>query len=452
MILVIIMKLSFRGLTGKVVIPCDKDYEEARQEWNRAVQKFPAAIVYCNSVEDIQNAVCWARSNHVGIRIRSGGHHYQGYSVGNGVLVIDVGLRKQIELDQENGTVSMQSGVKNRDVYNYLGARGYPFPGGTCPTVGVAGYTLGGGWGYSSRYLGLGCDSLTALEMVDFQGKLLRSDRSRNSDLLWACKGAGGGNFGVVTSMTFHLPPKVAQVTLVELEYSDASPSTMACFLDLWQKWLVDLDPRMTINASLYNSAQDGTGIYGKGLFYGFATEAAQILKPFEQSGATLGLEEMTFLEAVQKIQDAYPDSEKFQSTGRFVNRNYSMKEIETIVHLIRKRAEGSVYTAVSVYALGGKIKEVGPRDTAFYYRNSSYILGIQSVWQEDRYASGNRCWLYERFQYLRQITAGSYVNFPYNCLANYEKEYYGGNVCRLQQIAGKYDPLNVFSFPQAIR
>lgn len=446
------MELSFKGLTGAVVTPYEEGYEESRQEWNRAIQKFPLAIVYCYSAAEIQNAVCWARRNEVGIRIRSGGHHYQGYSVGNGVLVIDVSSRKHIELDKSDGTVFMQSGIQNRDAYDYLGARGYPFPGGTCPTVGVAGYTMGGGWGYSSRYMGLGCDSLTGLEMVDYQGNLIRADSNRNPDLLWACKGAGGGNFGVVTSMTFQLPPKMEQVTLVGLEYLDASPSAMAEFLNTWQKWLVGLDPRITVNASLYHSAEDGKGIYGRGLFYGSASEAAQILKPFERIGVTLSLEEMTFSEAIQTIQDAYPDSEKFQSTGRFVNRNYSMEEIETIVDLIRQRAEGSVYAAVSVYALGGKVSEINRRDTAFYYRDSAYIMGIQSVWEEDRYASANRYWLNERFQYLKQLTVGSYVNFPYNCLTDYEEEYYGGNVPRLQKIARRYDPMNVFSFPQAIQ
>lgn len=446
------MSQSFEALSGRVIFPCSMEYEQARQEWNRAIQKFPIIIVYCYSVEDVQNAVCWAVCNGVGIRIRSGGHHYEGYSIGNDVLVIDVSHMKQIKLDEADNSVSLQSGVQNRELYDYLGARDYPFPGGTCPTVGVSGYTLGGGWGYSSRYLGLGCDSLIALEMINYQGNLLKADNNHNSDLFWACRGAGGGNFGVVTSMTFKLPSKIAQVTLIELEYLDASSSVMASFLNIWQEWLTVLDERMTINASLYNSADDGMGIYGKGLFYGSAAEAAQILQPFEQIGIVLSLNEMSFLAAMQQIQDAYPDSEKFQSTGRFVNRKYSLKEIDTIVELIQERAEGSVYTAVSVYALGGKVSEVGKQCTAFYYRDVAYIIGIQSVWEQDRYAAANRFWLYYKFQYLKQLTVGSYVNFPYNCLEDYEEEYYGANMCRLRQIAGQYDPMNIFSFPQAIR
>jgi len=448
------MESSFlNGLTGKVIAPYSKEYGEARQEWNRAIQKFPLVIVYCYETEDVCNAIAWARCYHVGIRIRSGRHHYEGYSTGNLVLVIDVSPMKGIKLDKANHTLCIQSGAANQEVYNYAGAEGYPFPGGTCPTVGVVGYTLGGGWGYSSRFLGLGCDSLIELEIVNYQGKVLRVNEREHADLFWACKGAGGGNFGVVTAMTFQLPPKIAGVTLVELEYLKTSPDTMVSFLDTWQKWLSDLDDRMTLNASIYNSADAGLGIYGRGLFYGSPDEAAEILQPFERiEGAIINLEAMTFLEAMQKIQEGYPESEKFKSTGRFTDRQYNLAELRKIVELIGQRPEGSVYAAVSVYALGGKVRAVAKRETAFYYRDATYILGIQSVWEKSKYAAANISWVQKRFKYLKAITKGSYINFPYSCLKNYEKEYYGENARKLRQINKKYDPRNVFNFPQAIK
>lgn len=273
------------GLTGVIITPCQEEYEKARQEWNRAVQKFPEVIVYCSQVSDIQNAIHYARRHEMGIRIRSGGHHYQGYSTGNGVLVIDVSPMKDIRLSDSGKCVVMESGVQNREVYNFVGEKGYPFPGGTCPTVGAAGYTLGGGWGYSSRFLGLGCDSLKAAEIVNYEGKILTADETCNPDLFWALRGAGGGNFGVVTSLTYKLPPRITAVTLVELEYISPGLEEMAGFLGVWQKWLVSLDPRITMNISMYNSPQDGLGIFGRGLFYGSAEEAAFILNPFEWDG-----------------------------------------------------------------------------------------------------------------------------------------------------------------------
>jgi FAD/FMN-containing dehydrogenase len=112
----------------------------------------------------------------------------------------------------------MESGAKNSEVYDLIGSNGYAFPGGTCPTVGVSGFTLGGGWGFSRRLLGLGCESLIELEVVDYQGKLIKANQYCHPDLFWGCRGAGGGNFGVVVGMTFQLP-EPAEV------------------MDVWQNW-----------------------------------------------------------------------------------------------------------------------------------------------------------------------------------------------------------------------
>ena len=191
--------------------------------------------------------------------------------------------------------------------------------------MGVAGYVMGGGWGYSSRYLGLGCDSLLELEMVNYQGDIIKANALQNPDLFWASRGGGGGNFGVVTGMTFRLPAKVDRVTLVEFGYYYLSEDTMTAFLDNWQKWLIGLDNRMTVNASLFNSAEDGTGIFGRGLFYGPLEEANSLLQPLLPGGFHfVYLRESSFLEAIQIIEESYPEYEKFQSTGRFVNRQYS--------------------------------------------------------------------------------------------------------------------------------
>ncbi|QJW47957.1 FAD-binding oxidoreductase [bacterium BFN5] len=446
------MKAGFyKGLTGEVIHPTDPRYKEARQEWNRAIQKYPLVIVYCFTKTDVRNAICWARKHDIGIRIRSGGHHYEGYSTGNSILVIDVSKMNQLKVDRNR--LIIQGGVTNQQVYDLVGSEGYPFPGGTCPTVGVVGYTLGGGWGYSSRYLGLGCDSLLELKLVNYSGKVIKANKECNSDLFWAYKGAGGGNFGVVVSMTFKLPQKVDKVTLVEMYYPEASKETMVIFLDTWQQWLKGLDERMTLVSSVYNSAEEGKAILGRGLFYGTPEEAEQLLRPFAKlEGAEFNLQEMTFLEAMQKVQASYPDSEKFKSTGRFVERQYDLRELENIVDLIHEKAVGSVYAAVSLYALGGQVQAVGNSDTAFYYRNAQYIMGIQSIWENTLFANENILWVQERFKYLETITNGSYVNYPYSELTDYEKAYYGQNAYRLNRINKRYDPYNVFKFPQALR
>ncbi len=443
----------FEGLTGAVITPHDPGYEEARQEWNRAIQRYPIAIVYCRKKTDVSNAICWARKRRVGIRIRSRGHHYEGYSTGNCILVIDISKLQRVEINAVQGTVTVEGGVNNSQLYEALGAKGYSFPGGTCPTVGVTGYTLGGGWGYSSRLMGLGCDSLLELEIIDYTGRCLRVNKSYNADMFWALRGAGGGNLGIVVSLTFKLPPKDEGVTLVQLYYPNASRDTMVDFMEIWQKWLEGLDPKLTMSASLYYSIEDNTAIYGRGIFFGSAEEAEPLLKPFTDiEGADLSLEEMSFYEAMQKVQAAYPSYEKFKSTGRFVHKHYDRCELEEILAPIFEAPQGSVFAAITLYALGGRVAEVDKRETAFYFRSADYIMGIQSVWEKDIYAEENVEWVQKGFNYIKAITFGSYVNFPFSPLEDYERAYYGENAQRLRKINEKYDPFNVFNFPQAIK
>ncbi|PEY98763.1 FAD-linked oxidase [Bacillus sp. AFS018417] len=446
------LEMSYQGLTGEVITRYDREYEEARQEWNQAIQKFPLVIVYCYTKWDVSNAIIWARKNCIEIRIRSGGHHYEGYSIGNRVLVIDISRMHRMQLNENKHTLKVQGGVKNKQVYDFISAKGYPFPGGTCPTVGISGYTLGGGWGYLSRYLGLGCDSLLELELIDYTGKLIIANEKSHKDLFWAGCGAGGGNFGVVVSMTFKLPAKIDKVTLVEIYWPDALLETHREFLYKWQEWIINLDNRITLGASIYNSETERMAIYGRGIFYGKPEEAEEILQMLINiDGVRMNLEYITFFEAITKLQSSYPESEMFKSTGRFVYQDYDEQEINAIVDLIQERAAGSIFAAVSLYALGGKVKEVPKEATAFYYRDAKYIMGIQTIWEDAKFAKDNIKWIEQSFKYIESITEGSFVNFPYSGLKNYEEAYYGNNAKKLRKVKEKYDPLNVFSFPQGV-
>ncbi len=445
-------KTYFRGLTGDIVTPESPEYDSARQEWNRAINKFPLVIVYCNNRYDVQNAIRWAEHRNVQVRIRSGGHNYEGYSVGDGVLVIDISRMNRIFLDASRNLLSVEGGATNEQIYDYVSSKGYPFPGGTCPTVAVSGLALGGGWGLSCRNFGLACDSLTQIEMIDYRGHLLIANCYCNSDLFWACRGGGGGNFGVIVSMTFSLPPKVYKVTLAEIYYPDTDTCEQAEFIKIWQKFFEYADRRITLIASIYNDESDGRAVYCRGIFYGTPDEAAKILKPFGAiKSAQFDYHYLTFLQAITRIGESYPDSQKFKSTGRFVQRKYRDEELVNIATLVDNRPEGSVYTAITLYALGGKVAERSRSDTAFYYRSSRYIMGIQSVWVASQFARQNVAWVNERFQYLKSITKGSYVNFPYSKLRNYLEEYYGDNVYYLELVNRKYDPYNFFKFPQSL-
>lgn len=438
--------MNYNGLTGKVVTPYDPQYPKARQEYNKAVNDFPAVIVYCRGTQDVVNAIKWARKNQIPLRIRSGGHNYEGYSIGTGALVMDTTLMNAIKVNPVDNTAIVQAGTKLIDLYHTLYKQGYGFPGGTCPTVAISGLVLGGGIGLPMRYLGLACDSLLEAEMVDAEGNLLTANRRENSDLFWALRGAGGGNFGVVTSYKFRLP-KVDKITLIQLRW-DNNRLARDEFLAVWQEWLKNLNNRTSAFGGIFK-----LGAWINCFFFGEPKEARTIMKPFLViPDMTLKkIEYVDFIQAVDTIAATYGERTAFKTASGFVCRNLGREELEGLIDII-KEAPSDESSTIRVYSLGGAVRDVAPKGTAFYYRDADYIMAISSEWEHEQAAPANEIWVEEGFRYIKRLTEGSYVNFPYSGLKNYESAYYGGNAEKLRRIKSKYDPDNVFSFPQSIR
>ena len=448
------MKVDFAKLKGKVITKDDFAYEEERQGWNRGVEKYPLAIVFCKNEDEIIEAMAFAAREKLPFRIRSGRHHYEGFSNGNDILVIDISLMNKIYINEEERTVTIEGGVRNRELYEAVCGAGYPFPGGGCPTVGVVGFTLGGGWGYSSRLLGLGIDSLLQVELINYKGEKILADKKVNSDLFWALRGCGGGNFGIVTAMKFKLPHKINKATLIIIDYPNLTIDEKVLIFKLWQKEFKSLDIRLNLKTAIYNSMHKGTGIKITGLFYGNEKETMEALKPFKDIGinSDFNLEYTTVLEANRKIQDSHPEYEKYKSSGRFVYDDYSEEEIIKMVDVISDIPKSAEYAAVSFYGLGGVIKEIPKENTSFYYRDAEAIMGFQVLWEEQKYAPENKKWMLEKFRLLKTMTKGSFINFPLKELDSYEDEYYGPFKEKLRKIKEKYDPYNFFDFEQSIR
>lgn len=163
-----------------------------------------------------------------------------------------------------------------------MGELGYPFPGGGCPTVGVSGLTLGGGWGYSNRLLGLASDNLLEIELIDYKGERIVATDKYNTDLFWALRGAGGGNFGVVTSMIFKLPEKIKMATLIDIDYIGADDHEILDIFEIWTHLYMSLDKRVNLKMGIYNSEIKGRGVRITGIVYGSREEAEVILGDFK--------------------------------------------------------------------------------------------------------------------------------------------------------------------------
>ncbi|QDR82611.1 putative FAD-linked oxidoreductase YvdP [Sporomusa termitida] len=434
-----------KGLTGRVVVPSDSQYEQARQGYNKAINKYPAAIVYCLDYCDVANAILWSREQGVELRVRSGGHDYEGYSIGTCSLVIDTSPLNGIKINLADNTVNVQAGTRLLSLYEYLYKFGYTFPGGTCPTVAISGLVLGGGIGLSTRYLGLTADSLLEANMIDFAGRRLTANCCCNSELFWALKGAGGGNFGVVTDYKFKLK-KVDGITVIQLRWDD-NRAARNSFLQVWQGWLPHLDRRLSLFGGIYKE-----GAWVNAFFYGPPEEARQILQPLLNiPGLTLSnIAYVPFIEAVKIIGAMYPKREAFQAAGRFVQRHFSQAELEQILGIMDK-APSDRNSSIRVYSLGGAVRDIGAAETAFTYRQANYIIAIASAWEETDAAEAHREWVKAGFDYIYTITRGSYINFPYSQTPHYQQAYYGSNLRRLQCVKQTYDPYNLFRFPQSI-
>ncbi len=438
--------MGYEGLTGKVITPFNPAYEKARQEYNKAIDEFPIAIVYCYTSQDVANAIHWSRKNCIVPRIRSGGHNYEGYSTGTGKLVIDTTLMNGIKVDTDQNIVKVQAGTRLKNLYETLYEFGYAFPGGTCPTVAISGLVLGGGIGLSMRYLGLTADSLVEAKMVDADGNLLLVNQCHNPDLFWALRGAGGGNFGVVTSYKFKLKKKVDKITLIQLAWNDNKPARFE-FLSRWQDWLVNLDRRISAFGRIYKQ-----GASVNAFFYGKPEEAKKIIEPLLRIPglSQRNIEYIDFIEAVNIIGQSY-ERTAFEATGRFVEHHFSKGELKELINIMNE-APTDYDSYISVYSLGGAVRDLDQSSTAFFYRSANYIMAITSDWENEAEASIHKAWVAKGFNYIKSITTGSYVNFPYSRLTNYEVAYYGEYAARLACVKKKYDPCNVFSFPQSIK
>lgn len=221
-----------RGLDGALVRPGEASWAAARQLYNTRFDNLkPAAVAYVAHADDIRTVLAYARAHRIKAAIRNGGHSYGGWSSGDGRLIIDVSKLNRVRASGSSAVVG--AGSKLIDVYRALAAKGVTIPAGSCPTVGVSGLVLGGGHGVVSRAYGLTCDSLTRATLITADGKQLTADATTNKDLFWALRGAGNGNFGVVTELEFRTHPAPQAVT----GYLTWPWSRAAAVVKAWQEW-----------------------------------------------------------------------------------------------------------------------------------------------------------------------------------------------------------------------
>ena len=275
-------KCGTAKLTGRIVRPNDPGYASASLGWDELFVHYPLVIVYAQNTQDVVNALTWARQHDVALRVRSGGHSLEGWSNVDNGIVIDVSELKSVHIDTASRTATVGAGLNQLEAVTTLAKKDLAVTTGTEGSVGLSGATLGGGFGFLTRYLGMACDSLMGAEIVVASGadcaEVIRADVKSHSDLLWALRGAGNGNFGIVTSLTYKASP-LKSVAYVQATW-DGLRDLHGVF-DAWQRTGPTTDDRLGTQLEVHPNQILLFGVLAEGS----TAEAKKLLEPILSVG-----------------------------------------------------------------------------------------------------------------------------------------------------------------------
>jgi FAD/FMN-containing dehydrogenase len=456
------------NLTGRVLRAADPGWADAVQGFALNADyanNVPKNVVFCEDAEDVRNAVRYAKANKVPFRVRSGRHNYEGYSslVKDG-LIIDVSDINFVRLNPDRTIAEIGAGCDMLQLFEILGACGVTLPLATGPSVGIAGLTMGGGVGVTSRLWGLTCDNLVEVELVTADGEVVRANEKERADLFWALRGGGGGNFGAVTSFKFKVHP-VNNVAIFTLSYDwQAFPAVVA----KWQDWAFQADNRITTLLQLLTTQQ----INLQGQFTASDTDLAGIqslLGPMLDPSLGLTSVNIQILPAVfanrvmlgvDPMQpawrvDVHTDDEMFKSTSAFCTSPLPPEGISALLQGLDSPPQLSAPpmqpSMVQLLGGGGAVNVPKPTDTAVFYRDVRFVVQYDAYWSAPEDADPTITWIENLRSNMSPYTLGAYANYTDHLISDYLTAYFGGNLARLVEVKAKYDPDNLFQFPQSI-
>ncbi|WP_328764581.1 MULTISPECIES: FAD-binding oxidoreductase [unclassified Streptomyces] len=443
-----------KTVTGRVLRPGDAGFRAAGSPFNtRYASTTPAGVVSVADHADVGHALGWARDTGVALVARSGGHSYAGYSVNTG-LVIDLGALDTVSADGSTGLVTAGGGALMADVYAAIQPHEMAFALGNGASVGIAGLTLGGGSAATSRTLGLTADALVRTTLMTADGQVLTCDAQQNPDLFWACRGGGGGNFGINLSFTFQATAVPDVSTCLLLWEAAAAPAAFAAVQEAARHAPDAFSVRLGV------SAADGHEpvVSAVGLHLGPASELRELLAPVLAAAppARRDIADRTFWEAKDYLLHE-------TSAGAFaVRTNFAAEPLPeegvaaVLSRLARRPGSGNPDgCGLALYTWGGAINRVDPADTAFVHRDAQFLVSMDTSWAgHDGPATveANLRWLAGLREALAPyVGEGSYQNFIDPDLPDWRTAYYGANYPRLVEIKKRVDPDGVFAFGQAI-
>jgi hypothetical protein len=430
------------AISGHVITPGGPEYESARLVFNRAFDRRPALIVRCAAASDVAHSLDFAQSRNLPLAVHGGGHSRIGYGMCNGGLVIDFSGMKRVEVDARNRVARVEAGALVRDLDEATQRFGLATTSGGCPTVGVAGFTLGGGEGRLMEKYGAACDNLLSAHVVTVDGRQVEASQKSNPDLFWAIRG-GGGNFGVVTSLECQLHP-VGEVVSGSLLYP---PGRIPELLQAFVRFLASAPDEMDALAQLLPS-ETGPRLRIDVCYCGDPKMGNDLVRPLhalKPQDDTVKV--MSYLEA--------------QSAGGFLLAPVAHFQTNLFLRELSGTPIAAIATAINnapakckviIVPLRGAISRVGLSDTAFALREPGYEVDITGVWIAPAEKAEAVRWVQATRDTLQPFAHGVYVNQLGDTSDQLVRSAYGPNYARLVEIKKKYDPTNVLRLNQNIK
>jgi hypothetical protein len=435
-----IRKLS-SSIVGRVITPEGSDYDAARSIFNQAFDRHPAVIVRCAGPSDVARTLEFARTRQLPLAVRAGGHSRLGFGMCDGGVVIDLSAMKRVAVDTDKRVARAEAGALVRDLDAATQRFRLAAVSGGCPTVGIAGFTLGGGEGRLMEKYGAACDNLLSAQVVTVDGREVEASPKSNPDLFWAIRG-GGGNFGIVTELEYQLHPvdqvlsgclmypagRIPELLQAFVKFLAAAPDEMDAFAQLLPS---EQGRRLKIDLCYCGDPLKGNDLLG----------SLRRLKPQDDNVRT-----MPYLEA--------------QAAGGFLAAPVAHFQTNLFLRELGGAAIAAITTALNdapatckiiIVPLRGAVSRVSPTSTAFALREPGYEIDIAGVWKTPAEKAQVVRWVQGTRDSLSPLANGVYINQLGDTSDQLVRSGYGPNFARLVEIKKKYDPANVLRLNQNI-
>ncbi len=439
------------ALRGSLLLAGDAGYEEARSVWNGMIDRRPALVARCLGVADVIAGVRFARESGIALSIKGGGANISGLAVAERGLMLDLSLMRGVWVDPRARTARAQAGCLLGDVDRETQIHGLATVLGFVSAAGIAGLTLGGGFGYASRRFGWTSDNVRSMDVVTADGRLVRASDEENPDLFWGLRG-GGGNFGVVTSVEYVLHPLGPEVYAGAVAWrADEAPRV----LEMFREAAAEAPPELTLVAAMRVAPPEpwlDRDVHGKPIVMllachsGAIAEAEKGLAPIKAFGKPVGdiLQPRPYVTQQSLLDATQPRGRRYYWKSEYLPGIESAMLAKVMEHASRLR---SPHSAITVFQLGGAVGRWPSDHSPMGNRDAGAVLNIMASWEQEAEDSLHVGWARSVWRDMRRFsTGGTYVNYLTEEEAGDRiAAAYWKNLARLAEIKARWDPTNLF-------